>query len=384
MRKTLLGCTAIVGASMLGVAVAEASDPPELKFDGFLRFETKFADQDYDIGRKQTQHFESDDAGFNLNASATADNGLKYAAKIEIDTDGSSAGIDETRIRFSGDWGILDLGDDDGAEDSMAYGGENVACAGQCGFDGGAASAFNFMGARKGSPNLGTGGGDTGDASKITYYTPRTAGFQLGVSYTPDSGANLASSVNTGPRQSHNRNSGNNSTVTDIRNAVGVGFNYVSKVGDVDFRAHVTGAFASIDSDVPNNLEDPRGYMVGMGLGWMGWRLGLGYGNAGDGMRTKGDSQDNGEWISTGLGYSTGPYTFALGYFMGEATRAAGVEETDFFTVQTTYNAAPGLDVYAELDWIEVNNPSSSITDGGLAVTTNEGVVLTLGTRVTF
>jgi hypothetical protein len=366
MRKTLLGCTAIVGASMLGVAVAKASDPPELKFDGFLRFEAKFADQDYDIGRKQTQHFESDDAGFNLNAAATADNGLKYAAKIEIDTDGASAGVDETRIRFSGDWGILDLGDDDGAEDSMAYGGENVACAGQCGFDGGAASAFNFINTRKASPNLGTGGGDTGDASKITYYTPRTAGFQLGVSYTPDSGANLASSVKT-------------NDLTDIRDAVGVGFNYVSKVGDVDFRAHVTGTWASIDSDMQDNLEDPRGYMVGMGLGWMGWRLGLGYGNAGDGMQTKGNGEDNGEWISTGLGYSTGPYTFALGYFTGQATRDKGEERTDFFTVQTTYNAAPGLDVYAEFDWIDVDNPSS-----GLEVTTNDGFVLTLGTKVAF
>jgi hypothetical protein len=374
MRKTLLGCTAIVGASMLGVAVAEASDPPELKFDGFLRFEVKFADQDYDIGRKQTQHFESDDAGFNLNAAATADNGLKYAAKIEIDTDGASAGVDETRIRFSGDWGILDLGDDDGAEDSMAYGGENVACAGQCGFDGGAASAFNFINTRKASPNLGTGGGDTGDASKITYYTPRTAGFQLGVSYTPDSGANLASSVKT--------NNMKDGEFADIRDAVGVGFNYVSKVGDVDFRAHVTGTWASIDSDMPDNLEDPRGYMVGMGLGWMGWRLGLGYGNAGDGMQTKGGDEDNGEWISTGLGYSTGPYTFALGYFMGEANGEKGEEETDFFTVQTTYNAAPGLDVYAELDWIDVNNPSGLNDDD--SITTNDGVVLTLGTRVTF
>jgi hypothetical protein len=374
MRKTLLGCTAIVGASMLGVAVAEASDPPELKFDGFLRFEAKFADQDYDIGRKQTQHFESDDAGFNLNAAATADNGLKYAAKIEIDTDGAQAGVDELLISFSGDWGKLELGDEDGAEDNMAYGGENVACLGECGYDGGASSVFNFMGVRKGNPNLGTGGGDTSDASKITYFTPRTSGFRLGVSYTPDSGANLASDIET--------NTLKDDKLTDIRNAVGVGFDYVSKVGEADFRAHVTGTWASIDSDMANTLEDPRGYMVGMGLGWMGWRLGLGYGNAGDGMQIKGGDEDNGEWISTGLGYSTGPYTFALGYFMGEANGEKGEEETDFFTVQTTYNAAPGLQIYAEFDWIDVNNPSGLDADD--SITTNEGVVLTLGTRVTF
>ena len=356
MRKTLLGCTAIVGASMLGVAVAKAADPPELKLDGSLRFEVKFADQDYDVGRKQSQHFESDDAGVNLRASATADNGLKYGAKIEIDTDAEKAGVDELLITFSGDWGRLELGDDDGAEDNMAYGGENVACLGECGYDGGASSVFHFMGARKGNPNLGTEGGDTSDASKITYFTPRTSGFRVGVSYTPDSGANLASDIETNTVKKDDK-----LTLTDIRNAVGVGFDYVSKVGEADFRAHVTGAWASIDSDMANTLEDPRGYMVGVGLGWMGWKLGLGYGNAGDGMQTKGSGEDNGEWISTGLSYSSGPYAYAIGYFTGKANGDKGEEQTDFFTVQTTYNAAPGLDVYAELDWIDVNNPSSSI-----------------------
>ena len=131
-------------------------------------------------------------------------------------------------IRFSGDWGILDLGDEDGAEDNMAYGGENVACLGECGYDGGAGSVFNFMGARKKSPDLSLGGGDTGDASKITYYTPRTSGFRLGVSYTPDSGSNLASNVDTNTVNDKDM-------LVDIRNAVGVGFDYDGKVGEADF-----------------------------------------------------------------------------------------------------------------------------------------------------
>ena len=84
MRNSLLATTAIVGASMLGVAAAEASDPPELRLDGFLRFEAKFIDQDVTVGRARAIHFESDDAGFNMNADATADNGLKYGLKIEI------------------------------------------------------------------------------------------------------------------------------------------------------------------------------------------------------------------------------------------------------------------------------------------------------------
>ena len=373
MRKSLLATTAIVGASMLGAAAAEASDPPVLRFDGFMRFEAKVINQDVEVGRSHGLHFESDDAGFNMNADATADNGLKYAVKIEIDTDAAAAGIDETRIRFSGDWGILDLGDDDSAGDSMAYGGENVFTAGS-GYDGGAGSAFNFIGARKASPNLGTGGADTGDASKITYYTPRFSGFQLGVSYTPDSGNNLASNISSGD-------------TTDLVNVVEAGVNYVEKFGDVDFRVHLTGGTGNTDGDASDTLEDGSGFMAGLGLGWMGWRLALGYGDAGDGLQTKLGGQDNGQWYSSGLGYSVDQYTFALGYFHGEADRAANLKETtNFYTAQAQYNMAPGLDVYAEVDYISLNNPASTVTSGssGLVKADNDGVLFLLGTRVTF
>ena len=382
MRKSLLATTAIVGASMLGAAAAEASDPPVLKFDGSMRFEAKWVDQDVTkytnkdgdtLSRERELHFESDDAGFNMNADATADNGLKYGVKIEIDTDHFAKGalIDETRIRFSGDWGIVDLGDDDGAGDAMAYGGENVFTAGG-GYDGGASSAFDFIGARKASPDLNKEGGDTGDASKITYYTPRFSGFQFGASYTPDSGNNLASSIKTGDE--------------DLVHVFELGANFIEKIGDVDFRVHLTGGVGEYDAD--SNDEDAGGYMAGLGLGWNGWKLALGYGDAGDGLQPKGGMKDNGEWFSSGLGYSMDQYTFALGYFHGEATGAGGEEEdTDFVTVQAQYNMAPGLDVYAEVDWINVNNPSSGLisTDGtGTVLTENDGVLFLLGTKVTF
>ncbi len=374
MRNSLLATTAIVGASMLGVAAAEASDPPELRLDGFLRFEAKFIDQDVTVGRARAIHFESDDAGFNMNADATADNGLKYGLKIEIDTDAAQAGVDELRIRFSGDWGILDLGDDDGAEDSMAYGGENMMTAGG-GYDGGAASSFNNLGVRGFGPNLGEGGGDSGDASKITYYTPRVSGVQLGVSYTPDTGNNLASNISASDTQ-------------DLVHHVGVGLNYVEKFGDVDFRLHGITGFGQVDDDLNDTIEDGHGYMVGLGLGWMGWKLGLGYGDGGDGLQTKAGNQTNPEWISTGLGYTTGPYTFGAGYLHSSARRANELlDTTNFWAVMAQYTVAPGLIAYAEVDYIDVNSAASTITstDGlGTIQDDNDAVVFQVGTRVTF
>ena len=387
MRKSLLATTAIVGASMLGAAAAEASDPPVLKFGGSMRFEAKWVDQDVTkytkivkekpetFSRESELHFETDDAEFVMNAEATADNGLKYAVKIEVDADDAAKGalIDETRIRFSGDWGSVELGDEDGAGDVMAYGGENVFTAGS-GYDGGASSAFDYIGARKASPNLGPGGGDTGDASKITYYTPRFSGFQFGASYTPDSGNNLSSTISTGDE--------------DFVHVFEFGANFVEKIGDVDFRVHLTGGVGEYDAvSNDSSVEDAGGYMVGLGLGWNGWKLALGYGDAGDGGLQAGGIKDNGKWFSSGLGYSMDQYTFALGYFHGEATGALGEEDTDFVTVQAQYNMAPGLDVYAEVDLINVYNPSSMLTstdEPRTAVNENDGVLFLLGTKVSF
>ena len=225
------------------------------------------------------------------------------------------------------------------------------------------------------APTSATAGADTGDASKITYYTPRFSGFQLGVSYTPDTGNNLSSKISAGDAD-------------DLVHVVEAGVNYVEKFGDVDFRIHLVGGAGDTDADLNNTLEDGSGFMAGLGLGWMGWKLALGYGDAGDGLQTKTGGQDNGEWFSSGLQYSVDQYTFALGYFHGGADRANNQKETTNFTsAMAQYNMAPGLDVYGQVDYISVHNPASTVTTGSsptLMETDNDGVVFTLGTRVTF
>ncbi len=61
-------------------------------------------------------------AEIRFRAQTTADNGLGYGAYLELDMDaGGSA--DEINLFFFGDWGRLELGDQDGAEDAMPYDG---------------------------------------------------------------------------------------------------------------------------------------------------------------------------------------------------------------------------------------------------------------------
>ena len=106
----------------------------------------------------------------------------------------------------------------------MMVGGYSLLTAG-FGYDGGYTSAVNRGG-------VGFTGvfaslvGDTGDATKVSYYTPRTSGLQLGVSWTPDSGSTLDESLAD--------NDG------DVDNHIGVGFNYINKIDDVGIKVGAT------------------------------------------------------------------------------------------------------------------------------------------------
>jgi hypothetical protein len=81
-------------------------------------------------------YFGVDESELQLNVSGTADNGLNYGFKIEIQTNTDDGAVaDEARLQLSGNWGTLQLGDEDGAEDIMNYGGEDLMGA-TGGFDG--------------------------------------------------------------------------------------------------------------------------------------------------------------------------------------------------------------------------------------------------------
>ena len=94
---------------------------------------------------------------------------------------------DESYLFFKGDWGTVEIGDNDGAMSTMTYSGEK-ALSGTGGFDGGATKNVNVADAF-GAPTGPSTVGATSDDSKITYYTPDLSGFQLGVSYTPRMGS---------------------------------------------------------------------------------------------------------------------------------------------------------------------------------------------------
>lgn len=356
MKKNLLGSTAIIGASLL-MAAPVAAQGPDLSISGHVKFEMWFDDQDKDLPR--AHHFEIDDAEIRFRARARADNGLRYGVKIELDIDERSGdvGTDEARIQLSGAWGTMRLGDDDGVEEVMTYAGENLMI-GQSGFDGGLGNGFDFLDISRPGPDL---IGDTEDATKISYFTPRFLGIQAGVSFTPDSGHDLGEDrsrikgINLSPSFSSSSFNPAGFRV-DTETNVAAGVNFVRNFGGLNLAASAIAIWADaetrqITTELDANLaddgadpattptilpiEDVFSWQAGGTISWGGFALGGGYGESGDSLSfgdlapllnaeadgvadLKSVDPDYHFWTAAAR-YRTGPFAAHLGYFRSES-----------------------------------------------------------------
>jgi outer membrane protein OmpU len=432
MRKLLLGTTAIAGAfGLAGSALAQGA--PTVTVGGFVNFQIFQYDQDLRFGTGQGYQFSLDDAEVNVLVSGTAANGLRYGLKIELEAAGESnvngvgagdgaAGLstaDEVVLQFSGDWGTLWLGDEDGVSDLMPYGAE-VLMAGPAGFDGDIDDVFNFAGLGSGSlqggadfigPNL---IGDTSDATKIQYYTPRIAGFQLGLSWTPDNGDNGGE----GPAQTIGRGQIEPDNNGGANNIYEIGLNFMQKFGEVDVGLSAVyiggdaylgaGAATCPAANTRCDAEDISGWAVGTIIGFAGFRVGAAYGDSGNSGSTKvvgagaPNRFDNHQFWNVGADYTMGPWRFSAGYH--QTTReytTAGFkdDESAIFSAALQYTVAPGLIAYLEYNNVSLDKSCStatvaspvavardaqSCTTAGAFTHSNEGHVIIIGTQLNF
>ncbi len=329
MKKGLLGSTAIIGATVLAAGVANAAEAPTWKLNGVMNFQVYVVDRDsINPGPKTTDvtdlYFGVDESELHVNVSGTADNGLNYGFKIELQTntdDGSVA--DEARLQLSGGWGTLQLGDEDGAEDIMNYGGENVMGA-TGGFDGDqddVAFIGNFV-----YPSI---AGDTSDSTKISYFSPRMSGFQIGASFAPNATAGDPAPLDD----------------TVFQNWIGAGANYDNSFGGVRVRASAVYGGASYEG--PGAVEDISSWAVGGIVGFGPVSVGANYADNGDSGAAVGSGFDHTYW-NAAAGFETGPIYLAAGYTVHEYSVPGSSFEPSAISVTADYSVAPGLGVYAE------------------------------------
>jgi outer membrane protein OmpU len=291
-HKLLLGSTALVGAGILMSGAAQAQETTvggmQVQLGGYTEFGGKVG-QSLDPGPDRGYFFYMDNEVF-INANGATDRGLQYGSKIELEV-GSGNGntedatIDEVALFFSSGWGRIELGREDGAENVMGVGGAD-AQAGTGGIDGDTQNLVQFEAL------------NTGDDAKVSYFTPRVVGFQLGGSFVPDTG--------NGINDSAAAQAADGFPGPDFENVVGAGVNWVGALGPADLTVAGEGVVGSAIGPGDDLQSWDAGFLAGFG----GFSLGAGVGMNNDFAES--------EFATVGLKYGFGAANVSAGYVFND------------------------------------------------------------------
>lgn len=359
MKKTLLGTTALVSAGLIA-GPALASDPLTVTVGGTVTAGFYAIDAD-DIGATAF----NDTAvklvarNIDINAEGTLDNGMVAGvlATLSLGDDWNShfnnndATFRELFAYLEGGFGRFEIGGTDGAAFKMHYTSPWFV-------PGNGVDSPNILNVPGSAITAATTGGMSfrhttfslmaADANKVTYFTPRFAGFQLGLSYTPDTTFN-------GPNPNGLGVAVSGATIEDV---VEVALNYAGSFGGVD--VGVDGFYVSGDAPTAT-AGDPEELGFGLNLGMAGFTLGGAWYQSEDLALTStaiasatGAEQE--VW-TVGLSYGTGPWTVGVAYLEDEVSVPAASNDITTWQVGGGYNLGSGVDIGVDLQMSEISVP---------------------------
>jgi len=352
MKKILMGTSALaVAGAFAGQANAATWD---LDWGGYYEAGIAYASSDYGSGYGDPDYDGVDvitDSEIIFTPSITLDNGLTFGVDIQLE--GSSAPtdrIDESYAFVKGSFGQILIGSENSAGYKMMYGAPDVTWIGVNSSSGSSLVPLS----QTNDVFRGTGGssfievGRNNDAERITYFTPRFSGFQLGVSYARDGleGNGARDDVDAA------------GTLHDIFD---IGANYVNSFGAFDVAlAGRYGVGSRAQSD-----DDPTVYAFGLNLGYAGFKIGGSYAKSED------DGANDGRFFDLGVSYETGPWGVSFTYSNGENDSsdvffgdAPGDEsELEQYLAGVTYKLGPGVKVGAWAGYIDLDAPNGSVND---------------------
>lgn len=353
MKKILLGTTALAAAGLVAPA-ALAEEGLTVGINGYYTAEVAIVDSN----DQQVFGVEEDDVQvkhegeISINGAVTLDNGITAGVEVNIEATNAAGGtIDEAYAYLEGSFGRIQVGEEASAAFLMHYSAPYFV--GSHGVD-----SPNFSNTNRVSAAMvGTATAPyvtartatyitlTGDTNKVTYFTPRFSGFQLGVSYTPESlTADVGGQGSVGGSRAFGL-LGNTGFVSDT---IEVGANYTGKVGEAE--VGVSAGYARSDSDVVG-LSDPEAWSFGANVVLGAFTLGGAY-YMSDDMKVDVGALTTTEEdaYSVGLQYVTGPWTVGAGYFRSEIdTTGMDIDYTNY-EVGGTYALGKGVSVYGVVD----------------------------------
>ncbi len=365
--------TAAVAAPVVAAASA-GTEGLDITIGGFSDFQAGFVDHDAQNGSNDIEF--RNDTEIHLAVEGSTDGGINYGAVVELeadvsaDADGQGVNADKTYLFVESSAGRVELGNVDGAENRLAVNGGIISRA-TGGIDG---DFGHFVTDGTNTLNNGLGNGlittpglvsqlrenVAEDATKISYYTPRFAGLQLGLSYTPEDGSAGQSLFNA----------------ETYENIISAGINYALDLDGIGVELSVTGEFGDAANNANDDLES---YAVGLGFNFEGFQIAGSYGDLGnlDAITSPGVAANvEGEYYDAAIAFETGPFGVSVGYLASEL----GTNEFTNISVGADYELAPGLVPYVEVNFFEAEDG----TGAGNTITDNEGTVVLVGTQLVF
>jgi predicted porin len=371
MKKLLYGTTALVAAGMVAGG-AQAADKIKVGVGGYFYGYLVGVDQDDsantsgtnpDPGNNRRGHHINREGEIIFTGKTTLDNGIQFGVQVQLEAETCGDQIDESFMWMSGSFGKINLGSENAASYLMGYG--SVAASHWSAGVNSPGSRFHTTGGNAAGFNT-TNAQLTSDAEKITYFTPRMSGFQLGVSYTPERAQDIASYA--GP--AGNADAGDQSEVVEI------GANWTGKMGGTS--VGVSGSWGEASEEVSSAAGDDREeYTLGMKASMNNITVGFRFNN--DNQGTSGGNTDREAW-QIGVRYKSGPWGMGVQIANNEVGQGAGAgnDEARAIEIGGSYSIGPGITM---VGGVQVHDLSDSAGDPAQE---NEATVFFIGTFLGF
>jgi len=361
MKKLLLATVAVSGLAM---AAAPAHAEIELELGGYFKGYLASVNQDETAGTDVVGVDIIRDTKLFVGGETTLDNGLTVGAHIELNVDANDGNDTayETYAYFSGNWGRVNFG----AEDGSAYLLQVATPSADSNIDG----IRQFVSPFVNTGNLTTSGANMDYAmdptfknDKLSYLSPIMNGFQVGLSFTPDSsGAATSFSVDTDTNASGT-----------IQETYEIAARYEGQFQNVGV---IAGAGYTLGSEEGNSTttDDRQTWNVGLDLDIAAFGVGVSYSVDNNGL--DGAANDDEDTLVIGADYTTGPFKIGASYF--DRNNNGGVDSVDVqrYTGGVVYNYGPGMSFRGSVQYVDQNNTAPT-TDAN-------GTAFILGTQVNF
>jgi len=377
LRGILLGTTALLTAGGLVASAASAAEIAplgalDINIGGFARQYLFLGDLKEKTGRQTGSYdMRTDTEVYVYIRGKDEATGLEYGANLELEADtNTDSNADEAFAFIKGQFGEFRFGDDDGAADNGKIGAYTIAA---------------FSGGLDGVGPLDipavVDGADSGDDTKITYYTPTFAGFQGGVSWTPhvgDSGTDIGTTDSGG--------------VDDLFEGI---VSYKGNFGDVGIVTSVIGSYGHFNSDGEGDDETYKIY-GGAAITAFGFKFagGTGYQKGARPLQLDIDGASQGnyvggnafvrdaayKWYNLGVGGTFGPANVSLNWgqvYDTDTEAGFGGRKSPkpyALILGADVGVAPGLVVGGELEYFEGNDDTEN----------NDGILGLVGVRLAF